>query len=809
MSRTAGVTILGALALTAGQVLAQAGNPPKPPGGAPVPPIITPAQRTPAQDAAAALGRNVSNADIANAIRRSGLSEQQIRDRLTASGFDARLADPFFSVGGIGADQAKAAASGDLALAFRQLGIITPDEGVSPDDTSNSVAASATSNEGLEVFGASVFGPRNSQFDPITSGPVDRTYRLGVGDEVQVVITGQTELAYELQLRRDGGIVLPNVGSVSLAGLTLDAARTVLRQRAGRFYAGIPQGKTDVDISVSRIRANQVYVIGEVRNPGAYQVNALSTILAALARSGGPKATGSYRSIEVRRGGVVAKTFDLYDYLLRGDESNDLRLEQGDVVFVPLGARHVAISGSVRRPAIFELRPNETFKDLLRYAGGFLPNAALNRVQIDRILPPSKRTPGVDRTVIDVRLNGSASALDTVTLLDGDIISVFDVGKTRRNTIDVIGEVNASGTFEWHRGMTIGDAINGAQGFLPWARRDVIKVERLIQTTGQTEVINLNLIGADSAAKFEMEEFDVVNVLDNRTLYPDMNVGISGAVAKPGIQTFVERQTMGDLIDLAGGLREDAQVIELARRSRKLSPSDTAAYIYRFQIKPGRLLDPGARDFSLERGDEVFVRTNPTYRVQRNVTVSGQFAYPGVYVIASDTESVRSLISRAGGLLPQADPNSFRLVRLGRQVPVAYDRVMRNDRQHNIVLYPGDVMQVGQVNSVVTVGGAVERQVAVPYQKGWSLEDYVAAAGGYADKANKSKIVVEYPSGAIGRREHHLKIFKSDPPIQAGSAINVALKPDQASSWKEALTTMVQVSSVVVSLAVGYLAVRK
>jgi protein involved in polysaccharide export with SLBB domain len=178
-------------------------------------------------------------------------------------------------------------------------------------------------------------------------------------------------------------------------------------------------------------------------------------------------------------------------------------------------------------------------------------------------------------------------------------------------------------------------------------------------------------------------------------------------------------------------------------------------------------------------------------------------------VIASDSETIKSLVMRAGGVLPQADPKTFRLVRLGRQVPIELDRVMAGDPQHNIVLYPGDVLQIRQENSVVTVGGAVERQVAVPYRKSWSVEDYIAAAGGYAEKANKAKVVVEYPSGAIGRRSTHLKMFQSDPKVEPGSSINVALDTDAPGSWKDALQTMVQISSVLVSLAIVFLAVTK
>ena len=814
MTRTARVVGIGwALAASAGALDAQQVC------RTPTAPRTTsaPAGRTAAQDAAAAMGKNVTNAEIASAIQRSGLTQAQVRERLQAAGYDASLADPFFGSGGLSAAQSQGDACGDLAIAFRQFGVMTDAPGGGADSLLTALGGDSSATDdararvaGSRVFGAEMFSRRASAFDAVVAGPVDPSYRLGFGDQLQVVVTGDVELAYELEVRRDGSIVIPSVGRVALAGLRLDAARTVLRDRASRVFPGVTKGSTDVDLSLSRVRSNLIYVIGEVREPGAYQVNALSTILTALSRAGGPATAGSLREVELRRGSTVVTRFDLYEYLLRGDQALDTRVEQGDVLFVPVGQRHVEVRGAVRRPAVFELRGVETFRTLLEFAGGFAPTASLQRVQIDRILAPAARRPGVERAVLDIPFAGDLARLDSLALQDGDIVTVFEVSDTRRNQVRVVGAVNAPGTYEWKQGMRLSDLIGRSQGTTPWALQDRVKIARQIRATGEVEMLSIDISAPGSAESVSLAEFDEVTILDARAQHPDETVEITGAVNNPGTQPHAKGLTLGDVVDVADGLTREAQLVEVARRPAGAVVTDTAAIIRRFSVAPGSALPAEAKAFLLERGDQVYVRESPGYRLQQTVSVSGAFAFPGTFVISSDSESVRSLIQRAGDVLPHADRRSLRLFRLGRQVPIEYDRVMRNDPQHNIPLFEGDVLRVSRRVDVVSVNGGVERQVAVPWQRGWSVSDYIDAAGGYADQADKKRIVVEYTSGAVERRKVRLRLFVSDPPVNPGATISVALKPEERSgAWRETLTTVMQVTSTVVSLAVAYLALTR
>ncbi|HVT39195.1 MAG TPA: SLBB domain-containing protein, partial [Gemmatimonadaceae bacterium] len=424
--------------------------PPTPPDTIPRA-VVTPTQPTAAQQAAAALGRPASNEQIADAIRRSGLTEQQIRDRLRSAGYDPALADAYFATASRPGVQApvmvEAAQTSEFTKALVNLGLLAVGDLAADDSLANPARRTAERRiaRAGSTFGKDIFDRASTSFDPVTSGPVDAAYRLGLGDQLQLVLTGQVELAYQLEVRRDGTVIIPQVGQVPLAGLTLDAARAVLKSRMVKSYSGLANGDARLDLSVARLRSNSVFVIGEVESPGAYQVNALATVFHALARAGGPTDRGSFRAVELRRGGKIVESLDLYDYLLKGDARGDMRLEQGDVVYVGLNARAVTVKGAVRRERMFELRPGEGFSDLLRFAGGLLPVASIERVQIDRVLPAERRAPGIERVKVDVELNGSLDSLSRVILADGDIVQVFTVGELRHNVVTVFGQVYQPG----------------------------------------------------------------------------------------------------------------------------------------------------------------------------------------------------------------------------------------------------------------------------------------------------------------------------------------------------------------------------
>lgn len=848
--------------------------------------------------ASARLGRPVSSQEIADAIAKSGLSPQQVRARLQSAGYDPSLADPFI---GNSPATPTASQSASFADALRAMGVLSGiDDGtgaapVSPGAEDTTPTRSTGRTRESSLFGKELFARGSTSFDPILSGPVDPSYRLGVGDQIQLVATGQVEFAYQLDVRRDGTVLVPQVGQVALAGLTLDAARTVMRQRASRYYAALSSGGVRLDLSVSRIRSIAVFVIGEVEHPGTYQVSALSTAFHALVKAQGPTDHGSFRNIEVRRAGVVIRHLDLYDYILNGDASNDVRLEQGDVIFVPLSSRTVAVRGAVRRPGVFELTATEGFADLLRFTGGLLPAASTDRVQIDRILAPADRSPGVDRALIDVPLNGNVDALRTVKLNEGDVVSVFEIGSMRRNVVTIAGEVYQPGSYQLVPNMSVGDLVKRAQGLLPWALaqrvqlvrtletggppemlsldlsrdstramrlkefdsltvfnvrgastdhtvsiagavrvpskvaysdslrvRDIIdiaggfedyalvdriKIERVVPFTGRVELLSVNF-NADSGKLTLLQPNDRITVLDARVGYPAGQIFLQGAVLKTGPRAFLEHETLRDAIERAGGFREDAVSLQLARRRNAREFSDTTSIVFDYPLDANRQLDPAAAATVLQRDDRILVRSAPGFREQRFATVTGLFRYPGVYAINERQDKVKDLVDRAGGFLPSAYMPTFRLLRYGRSLGIDVERAMKGDRLNNIALLSGDVISVAPNQNTVLVAGAVARSALLLYVPGRSMNEYIDLAGGITEKGDIDATVVDYPSGTAKRAKSHFRIFHTTPEVLAGSVITVPEKKEESDSSR-ILTQVLQSLAGIASIALAYIAATK
>src|SRR3989442_918533 len=375
--------------------VAQAQNPPLPP---------------PSQAASAlqqALQRNPGLGDvIRQRITQSGLTADQIRARLQASGYPASLLDAYLGSETPGQPSpVPVPKESAVILSVGVPGVGTAGQ-VLPVDT-GLVRAVAGGKSG--VFGVDVFQRTTTQFLPLLAGPVPADYKLGPGDQLVLILTGDVELAYTLQVTREGFILVPQVGQLFVSNLTLDQLRDLLYTRLGRVYSGVrrsPNATTRFDISVANVRANQAYVVGEVAQPGAYQISSLGTVLTALYAAGGVTERANLRAVEVRRFGKSIAKFDLYDYLLRGDTRNDLRLETGDVVFVGVHGTRVQLTGAVRRPATYEVKMGQSLADLVEDAGGFRPGAQLKRLSGFRLLPAGERGPGAPpRAVIDVALS--------------------------------------------------------------------------------------------------------------------------------------------------------------------------------------------------------------------------------------------------------------------------------------------------------------------------------------------------------------------------------------------------------------------
>jgi polysaccharide biosynthesis/export protein len=764
---------------------------------------------------AAALAAQAPSGDAIRAqIRQSGLTPDQIRQRLQAAGYSAGLLDAYLA----GGNGPAPAPSQDVLNALSRLspgmlradGLreIPVDTGLvlrhMPDSLMADSLELAPADTALQVFGLEVFRGGTSQFQPLLAGPVPDTYRLGAGDMLVLVISGDVEIVHNLEVTRDGFILIPQVGQIYVATMTMNTLRSTLRTRLGNAYSGIRTGSTRFDVTISRLRTNQVYVVGEVVQPGAYQLASVATVLNALYAAGGPTERANLRTIRVQRGGQTVTSFDLYDYLLRGDVRGDQTLEMGDVVFVGVHGVRAALRGAVVRPAIYELAPGQTLRELVAAAGGFTPEAALRRISVSRILPPSARgAGGPDRIVLDIPVEQVVDGLAPPVVIEaGDEVEVFRVPESRRAMVTLDGAVYHPGTYGWRPGLRISELVRLAGGVRPAVYAEIAHIERLNVADSTRSLLRVP-VPADSltpwARDVELQDYDVVTLYAREELREAREVSIAGMVGEPGAFPYSEGMTVRDLILRAGGLRDGAFLdsVEIARLPRSRERGELATtfrmpldstYLFEppgtsFRFLPG----PGARaagaaEIPLEPFDRVTVLRQPDFELQRMVKVEGEVRLPGTFALQHRDERLSSLVQRAGGLSPTAFVEGARLVREADSAgPVNIDlaAAMREPGgRHDLILRPGDLLEVPEYNAVVKVQGAVFAPMSVQYRPGAGLAYYIANAGGYSRDADKGRVSVRYANGSAEVTSRTLLLFRNRPEVRPGSVVTVPLKPD-------------------------------
>jgi polysaccharide biosynthesis/export protein len=776
-------------------------------------------------------------------IMTSGLTPDQVRARLRAEGYPENLLDAYLP-GGTGADSS--ATTEDVFSAISQLGIADTSEmqllrcGVNTDtlavpetlpnglidttvtrrllaqrrqaalavctaraDTLNRGVPRPQANvdSGFVIFGLDFFRNATSQFDPNLSGPVDANYRINPGDRLVLVLTGDVEQSYTLDVTREGFIVIPQVGQIWVNNLTMAELENVLYSRLGRVYSGVRRGPgatTHFYITPARLASNQIYVTGDVVRPGSYRISSAGTALSALYAARGPSDNGSLRQVLVRRGGVAVDTLDVYDYLLNGNTAHDVRLTNSDLVFVPIHGARVRIVGEVARPATYEMRPNETLSDALRFAGGFTATAARRRVQIERIVPPAQRAPGGrDRTVTEIVsdefLTGTGPS---IPVLAGDVIRVFTVATRVRNRISVTGDVWSPGSVGLTPGMHVSDALRIAGGVRP----DVYLGQILItRTFPDSSRVQLRAALRDTTGAvlndLPLQEDDEIRVFSTSEFRPTRYVAINGAVRKSGQFPYREGMTIRDLVLLAGGMDQSAYLneAEVARLPKDRTGGVTATTFrvpldssYIFERAPdGKYLGPPGLpapsgpnpEVVVQPYDNVLILRQPNWELQRTAVIAGEVRYPGRYSLKTKSEKITDLITRAGGLTPDAYANGVTFYRarngVGR-IGIELPDVLKNPRSlDNLPLQDGDSLFIPRFNAVVAVQGAVNSPVSVTYSPGKTFEYYIRAAGGPSRKADVRRAYVTQPNGKVETRESHFLLPDGIPKPLPGSTVFV------------------------------------
>lgn len=649
-------------------------------------------------------------------LLQSGLSQAEIRARLTAAGLPANALDTFFS--GRPLSQADTF-DGNALLGLEVIGA----DGLEVVEVTSGMQARARRREdvGFPIFGHDVFTRASSQFQPLLSGPVPDDYQVGPGDRMVLILTGEVELAHDLGVTREGFVVVPAVGKISVANLTMAELRVLFRNRLADSYSGVDRGTTTVDITITELRTNQIYVIGEVEQPGAYQLASVATVTNALYAAAGPTTLGNLRDVRVSRREGDDLSFDLYPYLLEGEVSGDIVLEQGDVVFVPLKSRRVQVHGSVVRPAHYELTEAEDLFDILEASGGFSPEANRKRITIHRVIRPAERGPGLgDRVAIDLALTPSTDptepghhggvVIPPIGLQDGDSIVVDDVVALRDGYhVTIRGMVAQPDIFPWHEGMTIRDLMDLARGPTVGADLRVAEVSRLPDTRAAGKLVDLILAPLDSSYLSQTD--------------------VSGRyVGPPGLS---------------------------------FPPPDSSP------------------EFILVPYDQVLILSQPGFVMPTRVNVTGEVSVPGSYTLLTKSDRVTDLIDRSGAILTTGYVEGALLSRslngLGR-IDLDLAEALRNPGgPEDIVLRDGDALHIPAYSPTVIVRGAVNSPITVLYRYGQDFHHYVDAAGGYRSDADKSRISVRYANGIAQVRSKFL-FWSSYPEPGPSSVISVPAK---------------------------------
>lgn len=641
----------------------------------------------------------------------------------------------------------------------------------------------ATTDNASQIFGHDVFTNRNLTFEPSINLATPVDYRLGPGDEVIIDVWGASENTIRQSISPEGTIQVSGLGPVQLSGMTVKDANAYLQREFSKIYSGISGSEptSQIKLTLGDIRTIQINIMGEVAVPGTYTLSSFSSVFHALYRAGGVNKIGSLRSIKVVRNGKTIAELDVYDYLMKGKMKDDIRLQEGDVIIVNPYESLVRIAGKVKRPMFYEMKPTETVATILNYAGGFTGDAYKKAVRIIRKSGREHQVYNVDE------MDYSVFRLD-----DGDSISVDAVLKRFENRVEIRGAVYRSGLYELSGTVnTVKQLIKKAEGL----RGDAFLNRALLDRENEDlshEVIAVDLGGLlkGTVVDIPLQKNDILYIPSIHDLKEEETISIHGEVANPGTFLFSKNMTIEDLLVQSGGLLEAAATtkVDITRRikdPKSTSFSSVLGKTYSFDIKDG-LVVGGEGDFHLEPFDEVYVRKSPAYRKQQNVVVAGEVLFGGNYALVKKNERLSDLISKAGGITPDAyvkgarlirkmteeeqrrQADAVRMARMGEgkdsisveklnisdtyTVGIDLEKAISNPgSDFDLVLREGDVLFIPEYINTVKISGAVMYPNTVLYKRGESLRYYINQAGGYGNLAKKKKAYVVYMNGTVSR----------------------------------------------------------
>lgn len=665
--------------------------------------------------------------------------------------------------------------------------LIPDDETIFVDELNNIFAVENTDE--ITVFGRDIFNNELLTFEPSMNIPTPTEYVLGAGDEIIIDVWGTSQFNVKEAVSPDGKVFVDGVGLLHLSGLTVKRAEDYIKEKLGEVYGG-----SQISLSLGTVRSVQVQVHGEVVAPGTYTVSAFSTAFNALYAAGGISEVGTLRDIKVYRGGKEIASIDVYEYILNGKTASDVRLQENDVISVGAYQNIVELAGKVKRPMKYEMKADETLLDAVSYAGGFAGDAYTENLNV-------------------IRKNGREYSMHTVSkpeaaafeLKDGDYVKVEEMLQRFSNMIEITGAVFYPGLYELGSKIsTVGQLVAAAGGVVEEAflNRAVLQ-HRNLDKTLENEPINLRGILDGSAPDVKLRNNDLLFIPNSADMIGEQTVSISGEVNLPGKYKFAKNTTIEDLILQAGGLTRAASVMKIdvyrniidVKSTEQLQQQSLA---YSFSLKDGFMVD-GGENFVLEPFDEVFVRRTPSYSTMDIVKVRGCVNYEGGYVMPSKDYRLSQLVKDAGGVTNTAYMKGACLYRkmtaeerkqreaamktaqiqmleesmrdedkkldvalldslmqlklnLGEVYPVAInleEAVENPGSLSDVVLREGDILNIPEYSSTISISGEVHHPITVSYEKGKNVKYYIKHAGGYSNNANKKGVYIIYMNGSV------------------------------------------------------------
>lgn len=659
----------------------------------------------------------------------------------------------------------------------------------------------SVADSGKKVFGSDLFNNRNLTFEPSQNLPTPKNYILGAGDQLIIDIYGAAENNYSVTISPEGFIQISNIGPISLIGLTFDEASKRIKDRLSSIYSGLKgdNPNTFAQISLGTIRTIKVHILGEVELPGTFQISSFSTAFNALYVSGGPSENGTYRSIKVYRDNKLISEIDIYGFLVNGKAENNIVLQDQDIIKIDPYINRITVTGETKREGLFETKPEETFKDLLTFAGGFNQQAYTKRIKITRNTDTQKSIVEIDYP-----------EEETTVLKSGDEISVGKILNRYSNRVEIQGAVYREGEYQLEENSTLLTLIENADGLLGDAYLDRAIIYRSNPNyTVKSIPVNLkSLFENPSKNNVKLAKDDLIRISSIFDLREDQTIDISGEVIQSGTFTYVEEMTLKDLIFQANGFKDGAANynIEIARRvlddgSGKVRTE--LAEVFQVDVRDGLILNKSNPEFILKPFDQVFVRKSPSYEVQQNVTIKGQVVYPGVYAIKNRDYRISDLVEKSGGITEYGYAKGASLNRplntdSTSVVAIKLNEIMKSPGSDlDLLIHPGDVLTIPKRLETVLVAGQVFAPANVRFDQKRSFKSYLNAAGGATDSANTKKTYIVYANGEVERIRRFL-FFKNYPEVEPGAKIIVPRKPEEV---KISTGERVAIYSAIVSIA--------